>query len=176
MADLRRQNAIRELTEPTVERLGFELIAVELLTDRGSVLLRLSVDRKGGVSAGDCARVSFELSPLLDQDDPIIGGYRLEVSSPGIERPLQRAVDFQRFKGYRARLRLAEGFPRRRYSGTLGGLDGEQVLIEAENVEHRVPLEAITRAHLMLDIEEYQALAEGLHEQPASTEEGPDDQ
>ena len=87
------QIEIRALVETTVSRLGFDLVAVEWGTGRQGAMLRLSIDAPGGVSAEDCARVSEQVSPLLDASDPISSSYTLEVSSPGIERPVQRRQD-----------------------------------------------------------------------------------
>jgi ribosome maturation factor RimP len=161
------QTRIRTLVESTISRLGFDLVAVEW----GGGLLRLSIDRPpssagagdapGGISAEDCARVSEQLSPLLDAEDPIPSRYTLEVSSPGIERPVQRREDFERFVGFRVRLRLSEGPPRRRYVGVIGPIEQDELLISVDGAIHRIPLDLIERAHLVLDLDEYQKLAEG---------------
>lgn len=148
---------VRHLIEPAVERLGFDLVAVEW----SGRILRVSIDAPGGVDADDCARVSEQVSPMLDAEDPIASRYTLEVSSPGIDRPVQRRVDFERFKGYRCKLQLAEGPPRRRYTGTLGPVDGDELVILVDGAEHRVPLDLVERAHLSLTLEEYAKLAEG---------------
>lgn len=159
-------NKLRPLFEPIVERLGYDLVAVEWLTDPRGQLLRVSVDRPAGISANDCANVSRHLSALLDELDPIEGSYRLEVSSPGIDRPLQRASDFARFIGYRAKVRLVEGHPRRRFTGKLTGLEGGEALIVVDGKEHRFPVDAVERAHLVLDLDEYQRLAGGETDGP----------
>lgn len=155
------QQQIRTLAEPTVARLGFDLVAVEWMGGRQGRLLRLSIDAPGGVTAEDCARVSEQLSPLLDAADPIDGSYHLEVSSPGIDRPVQRRTDFVRFQGYRVRLKLLEGPPRRRYTGVIGPVDGDELLLSVDGQEHRIPLDLVEQAHLVLDLQEYQKLAEG---------------
>jgi ribosome maturation factor RimP len=155
------EQQIRTLVEPTVLRLGFDLVAVEWASDRQGRVLRLSIDAPGGVSAQDCADVSEQLSPLLDAVDPISSSYHLEVSSPGIDRPVQRRQDFERFRGYRVKIRLSEGPPRRRYVGVIGPIDGDELLLSVDGQEHRIPLDLIERAHLVLDLDEYQKLAEG---------------
>ncbi|MEQ1504421.1 MAG: ribosome maturation factor RimP [Myxococcota bacterium] len=152
------QLQIRTLVEPTVARLGFDLVAVEWSGGRTGPLLRLSIDAPGGVSAEDCATVSEQVSPLLDASDPVPSAYTLEVSSPGIDRPVQRRADFERFVGYRVRLRLFEGPPRRRYVGVIGPIEGEELLVSVDGAEHRIPLDQIERAHLVLDLDEYQRL------------------
>lgn len=156
------QTTIRTLVEPAVERLGFDLVAVEWVGDRRGAILRLSVDAPGGVDARDCVRVTHHVSPLLDAEDPITSAYTLEVSSPGIERPVQRAADFERFAGYRVKIRLAEGPPRRRYTGTIGPIEDGELHILVDGTEHRLPLDLIERAHLVLTLDEYQKLAEGV--------------
>jgi len=155
------QRQIRTLVEPTVERLGFELVAVEWTGGRTGPILRLSIDAPGGVTADDCARVSSQLSPLLDAEDPIAARYTLEVSSPGIDRPVQRREDFERFRGYRVSLRLTEGPPRRRYVGELGPLDGDEIVVRVDGTDHRIPLDLVERAHLVLELDEYLKLGGG---------------
>ncbi|MEZ4241252.1 MAG: ribosome maturation factor RimP [Myxococcota bacterium] len=155
------QRRIRALLEPTVEGLGYDLVAVEWTGDRSGRVLRLSIDGAEGIGADDCARVSNQVSPLLDTEDPIPTRYHLEVSSPGIDRPVQRREDFERFQGYRISLKLVEGPPRRRYVGALGPLEGDEVVVTVDGADHRIPLDLIERAHLVLDLEEYQKLGGG---------------
>ncbi|MEQ1570431.1 MAG: ribosome maturation factor RimP [Myxococcota bacterium] len=155
------ETKIRALVESTVTRLGFDLVAVEWGSGRQGSLLRLSIDGPTGVSAQNCADVSEQVSPVLDAADPIASSYHLEVSSPGIERPVQRRQDFERFRGYRVRLKLSEGPPRRRYLGLIGAVEQDELTITVDGQEHRIPLDLIERAHLVLDLDEYQKLAEG---------------
>jgi ribosome maturation factor RimP len=167
------EERVRALLEEPVEAEGFELVAVVHTTADGKRTLRVHIDKPGGVTVGDCTRVSRLVSPLLDVHDPIVGAYRLEVSSPGMDRPLQRPADFERFAGYRARLRLEKGTGTRQLSGVLRGFEEGCVLIERTEHIRRVPLEAIERAHLNLDLDEYRALA-GLGD--PNEQESPDDQ
>jgi ribosome maturation factor RimP len=149
---------VREIVEPPIHRLGFDLVAVEWGTDRGRPVLRLSIDGPKGVGADDCAEVTFRVSPLLDEADPIDGSYALEVSSPGIERPVERLDDWRRLMGFRAKIRLFEGHPRRRYTGTITGVDGGQVVVNVDGAEHRIDFDSIERAHLVLDLDEFERL------------------
>ena len=160
--DLQRE--VRELVESTVERLGFDLVGVEWLGGAHGRVLRLSIGSANGVTADDCARVSEHVSPLLDQADPVDSRYTLELSSPGIDRPVQRVEDFQRFVGYRVKLRLMEGLPRRRYTGAIESCDGHEVSVRVDGREHRVALDTIEQANLVLTLEEYQTLAEADHD------------
>lgn len=150
---------IRSLIEPTVRQLGLDLVAVEWMGASHGMLLRISVDGPKGVSAQICARVSREISPILDEDDPISAKYTLEVSSPGINRPVQRAEDFERFSGYTIKIRLEPGPPRRRFTGVLIGLQDGDVSIRVEEEEYSFPADSIERAHLVLTLDEYEALS-----------------
>ncbi len=156
--DLERK--VRALAEPAVELEGFELVAVLLRTLNGRRTLQVFIDRPGGIAVRHCTRVSHLLSALLDVEDPIAGRYQLEVSSPGMNRPLQRPSDFDRFAGYRARVRLDPRPGRRNYTGRLLGLQGDLVGIETADGAHQLPLCDIEQAGLRLDLEEFKALSE----------------
>lgn len=153
------QQRVRLLVEDLVQDEGFELVAVVLTTSHGRRTLRVHIDRPGGVSVGNCTTISRLLGPVLDVEDPVDGAYHLEVSSPGMDRPVQRREDFERFAGYRARLRLEPGAGPRKLTVTLRGVDGDDLLIERTEHVRRVPLEAVERAHLVLDIDEYRAIS-----------------
>jgi ribosome maturation factor RimP len=181
--DLRQR--IRTLLDPVVERLGFDLVAVEWLTDTKGPILRVSIDGPNGIRASDCARVSHHVSQVLDEADPIESSYRLEVSSPGIERPVQRLADFARFAGYRCKVRLHEGLrprvtseadsknvPGRRFTGELGGVEGPDVKITVEGRDFLFTPDLVERAYLVLDLDEYQRLgAVAPNEPPESARE-----
>jgi ribosome maturation factor RimP len=156
------QNRLFEVVEPTVVRLGCELVAVEIRGVDGRRTIRISVDRDEGLTMGLCADVNRALSAMLDVEDPIDGAYDLEVSSPGIERPVQRWEDFVEFSkaGYRARIQLDKDFPgRRRYTGKLLEALDEQILINVDGTEFNVPFDRIERANLILELEEHQLLS-----------------
>lgn len=156
--DLR--NTLRALIEPALTRAGFDLVAIEWISSRSGPTLRLSIDKPGGVTIDDCGLASERVSPLLDEADPIVGRYLLEVSSPGIERPVQRLEDFLRFAGYRVKVKLVEGPPRRRYTGTIARVEDRDVVLEVDGAEHRIAFDTIERANLDLTLDEYQSLAE----------------
>lgn len=167
LAETRRElrRKVRGIAESTVERLGCELVAVHITGDRSGPVLRLFIDRAGGVDMAVCAHVSRALSPEFDVEDPLPGRYRLEVSSPGIDRPVERPVDFQRFAGFQVKVRMLPDTGRKRYVGELRGLDGEHVLVHEhpDKPAHRIPFEHIDRAQLVLTTEEYLRLGkEGL--------------
>lgn len=167
MDPLALRTTVRDLIEPTVDRLGYDLVAIEWTGGNSRSIVRVSIDRPSsvtgedgetGVTARSCARVSRAIEPLLDAADPIKGSYTLEVSSPGIERPVQRLSDFVRFAGYNIRLRLESGPPRRRYAGRIVGVRDDDVVIEADGEEHAFHVDTIERAHLDLTLEEFEAL------------------
>ncbi|MBK1727334.1 ribosome maturation factor RimP [Halorhodospira neutriphila] len=144
---------LHSLLEPTVEGLGYELVGVELVGSKGNRTLRVFIDTPAGVRVEDCEAVSHQVSGLLDIEDPVPGAYHLEVSSPGLDRPIFKASDYERFRGEQVRLRLVELYEgRRRVTGTLQGLEGEAVVVlDTEGTERRIPLELIDRARLELE-------------------------
>ena len=146
---------IAELVEPTVEAMGYELVRMVLGPGR-SPKLQVMVERKDGAAMGvdDCADVSRALSAVLDVEDPIEGSYTLEVSSPGIDRPLTRLADFERFAGYEASVELGEPVDgQRRFKGRLMGIAGDAVRMAGLEREVLLPIRQIRRAKLVLNDE-----------------------
>lgn len=126
---------LHALVESTVESLGYEAVGVEFgAGGSGGQVLRVYIDQAQGIRLEDCELVSRQLSAVLDVEDPIGGHYDLEVSSPGLDRPLFKAEHFSRFAGARVKLRLArrQG-ERRRYTGRLLGIEGDEVLVELDD-------------------------------------------
>jgi len=136
-----------------VSGLGYELVGVELIGAKGNRTLRVYIDTPAGIRLEDCEAVSHQVSGLLDVEDPIPGAYSLEVSSPGLDRPIFKAADYERFSGERIKLRLLELYEgRRRLTGVLVGLDGDHVVVrDPDGTEWRIPLELIERARLDLE-------------------------
>lgn len=139
---------------------GLEVFDVQYKRERQGWVVRVQIDRPGpaataedSVSIEDCANVSRELSAILDVEDFIPAAYTLEVSSPGLDRPLRHADDYRRFAGRQARVVAREPIDGQTFfRGRLGGVDGEAVVIDAEDGQrHRVPLQAITRANLEVE-------------------------
>jgi ribosome maturation factor RimP len=160
------KNALTDLVRPAVEGQGYELVDVEWTTQLGSFVLRITIDRlpgQGYVSHDDCIAVSREVSALLDVHDVMPGcAYNLEVSSPGLNRPLRRSADFARFIGQRAKIRLREGCgipqqganasktPRRNFTGTLSAVAGELVSLTTDDGEKvDLSVEDIEKANLI---------------------------
>lgn len=125
---------IAEIIAPVVTGMGFELVRVRLMTGKESTLQIMAQRPDGTMEVDDCGKVSTALSALLDVEDPIVDNYTLEVSSPGIDRPLTRLKDFDQWSGAEARIETTELIDgRRRFKGTLMGTEGDEVLIEIED-------------------------------------------
>jgi len=153
----RESAELRKLLEPAVTALGFELVGVEFVHGKRG-LLRVYIDSEDGVTIDDCQAVSHQVSGVLDVEDPIPGQYSLEVSSPGLDRPLFHARDFERFAGHEVRLRLSVPVNgRRKFKGTLLGFRGEQVVVQTEDEELMVSLDEIDQARLVPDYESHRA-------------------
>lgn len=145
-----KEQAIHTLIQPTVESLGFELWGVDFLSQGKNSRLTIFIDSEKGVNVDDCADVSRQVSALLDVEDPISGQYNLEVSSPGMDRPLYTLEQFGRYVGHQVQVRLREPFDgRRKFQGILMGVEGDEVILRVEQEEFGFPLEAIDRAHLV---------------------------
>lgn len=122
---------LAEIVRPVLESMGFELVRLRLMAGKRKVLQVMAERPDGGIEVEDCARISTELGAVLDVEDPIEGEYTLEVSSPGIDRPLTRMKDFDEWYGYEAKLETTELIDgRRRFRGKLHGTEGDEVLIE----------------------------------------------
>lgn len=144
---------IETAIEPQITALGCTLVRVKFYGGRRQVL-QVMIEREDGsdVNVDDCAAVSRALSPVLDVFDPIVGAYALEVSSPGIDRPLTRPEDFVRFAGFEAKVELEENRDgRRRYKGLLLGLnEAESVCLDVDGETVELPLTVIQSAKLVL--------------------------
>lgn len=142
---------LRDLLEPAVAAVGCELVGIEYLPNGKQSLLRVYIDKTEGVTVDDCSAVSYQVSGLLDVEDPVPGHYTLEVSSPGLDRPLFQARDFERFAGQEVKIRMR--FPidgQRNFRGLLQGLQGQQVVIEGQDGKRvNLPLDQVEQARLI---------------------------
>ncbi len=121
---------LAEIITPVIEDMGFELVRVRLMSGKTSTLQIMADRPEGGIEVDDCADISTALSAILDVEDPILDEYVLEVSSPGIDRPLTRLKDFDAFEGYEAKIETTELIDgRRRFKGELAGIEGSEILI-----------------------------------------------
>jgi ribosome maturation factor RimP len=138
------------LLEPTIERLGYELTDLELKLGGRDGLVRIYIDKDGGIDVDDCEAVSHQVSAILDVEDPIPSHYTLEVSSPGLDRTLTKPAHFQRFMGEDVRVKLR--FPldgRRNFKGALKSADDENIEVEVDGESHSLPLSTIESARLV---------------------------
>lgn len=148
-------SSLTRLVRGVVEPMGYDLVAVEYFKAGGRATLRVYIDGPDGIDLDDCTEVSQQLSGVLDVEDPLPGQYDLEVSSPGLDRPLVYPEHFKRFAGHRVKIRLAEKIEgRRSLEGVLLGLDeegsaGATVRLEADGRTWKLPLGALESARLV---------------------------
>ncbi len=144
---------VESIIRPSLVDMGFEIVRVLLMSGGKRQKLQIMAEREdGSLTVDDCAEVSRVVSALLEVEDPIAGAYDLEVSSPGIDRPLTRLKDFERYCGFEARieLRMAQA-GQRRFRGRLQGLDGSEILLrDKEERDWRLPFADMVRAKLVL--------------------------
>ena len=140
-----------EIITPVIEDMGYELVRVRLMSGK-STALQIMADRPGGgIEVDDCARISTAISAVLDVEDPITEAYALEVSSPGIDRPLTRLADFDTYEGYEAKIETTELIDgRRRFKGVLAGVEGNEVLINVEEGTIGLQFDWLSEAKLVL--------------------------
>jgi ribosome maturation factor RimP len=148
---------IAQIVEPVLDDLGFRLVRVKIQGGAADKIVQLMAERPdGSITIDDCETISKGVSPVLDVADPISGAYRLEISSPGIDRPLVRPSDFEDWAGHEARIELTEPVDgRRRFKGVLEGFEDGEVRIEADTGEHGIqhlglPVHLISDARLVL--------------------------
>ncbi|MDT8420563.1 MAG: ribosome maturation factor RimP [Desulfuromonadales bacterium] len=156
MAQLLEQ--IERLTQPILDDLGLELVELEYQRESHGWVLRFYLDKEGGINLDECADASREIAALLDVEDLLETAYQLEVSSPGLDRPLKKMADYQRFAGNRAKIKTRlscdpdqRGYQRKTFVGELRGVEGEQVLLEqtdAKGGQVAFTLDQIEKANL----------------------------
>lgn len=145
--------SIERLASAVAPRHGAEFVAVEIAGDGRRPIVRVSVDSPGGVSVDQCAHISEELGRALDLHDPVPTAYTLEVSSPGLDRPLRTEADYARFAGRKIDLTAREPIEgQRRWKGRLVGIDGGCAAVEVDGRTVRVPLEQVASARLVVDM------------------------
>jgi ribosome maturation factor RimP len=146
----RQNQVLLDLFETEVAALGYELLGIELNQSTHGSILRVYIDKDAGIMVEDCVLVSRQLTGLLDVEDLIKGNYDLEVSSPGMDRPLFTIEHFKKVIGETIKLRLYEKYnARKRFSGILKAVNDEEVVINCDNEEYKVPFRLIERARLV---------------------------
>ncbi|HEY5603955.1 MAG TPA: ribosome maturation factor RimP [Gammaproteobacteria bacterium] len=144
---------IQALIEPAVAALGYELVGVEYLSQGRHSLMRIYIDSEDGITLDDCERVSHQVSGILDVEDIIHGHYSLEVSSPGLDRPLFSMNHFKRFIGKQVKLSLSTPIDgRRKFSGVIRAAGDNHVVLEMDAREVELPFDAIDKANLVPEI------------------------
>ncbi len=151
------ETRIARIVEPVANDLGYSLVRVKITQENGLTLQIMAEDASGRFTITDCERLSKEISPVLDVEDPIDREYHLEVSSPGIDRPLVRARDFRAYLGHEARVELTDLIEgRKRFRGEIVAVDDEAVTIRLPDAprgsdpDHRLPLQLLSEAKLVM--------------------------
>jgi ribosome maturation factor RimP len=159
---------VESIIAPTLDDMGYELVRVQLSGSRQHSRLQVMAERadQRGMTVDDCAEISRAVSALLDVEDPIAGSYDLEVSSPGIDRPLTRVHDFERFAGHPAKVEMRDLIDgQRRFHGRLLGMEDGCALLEADGETLKLPVDGIERAKLLMP-DELNGSARGAGENP----------
>ena len=152
MGKPKTEDIVKDMTEPIVEALGLELVDIEYLKEGGSWFLRIFIDKPEGITHDDCQAVSERVGQILDEKDPIPQAYILEVSSPGIERPLKKPEDFERFHGHKVRASTFSPVNgQKEFIGELVGLENNHVVINVKNQNVSLLLEHVARVRLEAD-------------------------
>ncbi|HHC25642.1 MAG TPA: ribosome maturation factor RimP [Desulfobacterales bacterium] len=148
-----KAEAVRQIAEPLCEAGGMELVYVEYQRESGGRILRLYIDKPGGIMLDDCVHVSRQLHDILDVDFEDIGPYNLEVTSPGLARPLGKASDFVRFQGHKAEIRMTGVRNKKKlrssYKGVLLGMSEGEVKLQVDEKIVLIPFQDIARARLV---------------------------
>lgn len=145
---MRAQDRLVDLLEPVVTGLGYEWVGSEF--DGHQRTLRIYIDSPDGIGVDDCSKVSYQVSGVLDVEDPIPGRYQLEVSSPGLDRPLFALSHFERFIGSLVKLQLSRALEgRRRFKARITGVEGQDVVLEDETGVFKIPYDLMDKARLV---------------------------
>lgn len=144
------QTELENIIEPAVSALGCELWGLEYFVQGKQTLLRIYIDKKDGILIVDCEAVSRQVASILDVEDPIRSEYTLEVSSPGMDCRLFKLAQYKEFVGQRVDIKLRMAFEgRKKFSGLLKGIEGDEVILEVDNEEYILPYELIDRANVV---------------------------
>jgi len=143
------EEKLEELLGPVIESMGYELVAIEM-TGSGHGTLRIYIDSPDGITVDDCADVSYQVSGILDVEDPVRGAYTLEISSPGLDRPLVKPAHFSQVLGEEVRVRTHHAvLGRKNFKGRLESFDGNVLAILVDNELYEIPFEDVEKANLV---------------------------
>ncbi len=149
----RQHSELIELLEPVVTALGYEMLGIEYFRQKDGSMLRLYIDNDAGITIDDCTRVNHQVIGVLDVHDPIKEKYFLEISSPGLDRPLFTLEQFQRFMGEKVKMKLREKIEdRRKIKGVIKAVEETAVLISDDGVDYLIPADVIDSAHLVPEL------------------------
>ncbi|MGI6576368.1 MAG: ribosome maturation factor RimP [bacterium] len=149
----RVEGIVATLAQPLAQKLGFEVVDVQYRKEGANWYLRVFIDKETGINLDDCQLLSEQLSKLLDEKDPIPHSYLLEVSSPGIERPLKNEQDFIRFQGKRIKLKTyAPVVGQKNFTGVLQSVKDGQVVVKLDAEQVAIPLDQIAQARLVAEL------------------------
>jgi len=141
---------LQQLLTPAVSALGYELLGIERIQSGRHCLLRVYIDQLAGITVEDCEKVSHQVSGVLDVEDPIKGAYTLEVSSPGLDRPLFTRAHFERFIGHEIKLRLSKPLNNRRvFNGLLHSVVDDNIIMIVDGITYQLALANIDKANLV---------------------------
>ncbi len=141
---------LTELVRPVVEGLELEFWGLEMVVQGREKTLRVYIESDKGIAVEDCEAVSRQLSSLFDVEDPIVGEYTLEVSSPGLDRPLFEAAQFAQYVGETVKIKLRSAFEgRRNFRGALSGVEDDEVIIVVDGHEYILPIESVEKANIV---------------------------
>lgn len=142
--------SIQQLIEPAINGLGFQLWGIQQASQGRNSTLRIYIDSEKGITVDDCAQVSHQVSSILDVEDPIEGNYTLEVSSPGMDRPLFTLPQYIQYIGHKLKISLRVPFEgRRRFVGVLAAIEDEEIVLQVEQEEYVLPFETIEKANVV---------------------------
>ncbi|WP_323767413.1 ribosome maturation factor RimP [Antarctobacter sp.] len=142
---------LAEIVQPVIEDMGFELVRIRLMGGQTPTLQIMAERPEGGIEVDECGEISTAVSAVMDVEDPILDAYTLEVSSPGIDRPLTRLKDFDTYEGYEAKLETTEMIDgRKRFRGVLAGVEGNEVLVNLDEGTVGLEFDWLTDAKLVL--------------------------
>lgn len=146
----RLEKKLNDMFEPVIESMAYELIGVELTGSGNGTVLRIYIDAERGITVDDCQAVSYQVSGILDVEDPLQNHYTLEVSSPGLDRPLVKPQHFQQFIGELVKIRSTEAvLGRKNFKGILESFDGEYLYVAVDNEVYEIPFDIVEKANLV---------------------------
>lgn len=146
-----KEQQLIEMLKPVVEAMGYDFWGLEYIAQGKNSVLRIFIDGENGINVDDCAAVSRQVSGVMDVEDPISSEYNLEVSSPGLDRPIFTLEQFEKYVGEFVDVKLRYAFEgRRKFKGKLVGIeDGEDIVIHVDNHEYLLPIDSIDKANLI---------------------------